>query len=359
MIRQLPGPRRITFDTNPDDCNLACVMCEEHSNFSPLKQLRTTGHGPHRRMSLAVIQRVVTEMAPKGLREIIPSTMGEPLLYRHFDEILALCKEHGVKLNLTTNGTWPHRGPARWGELLCPVASDVKVSWNGARAEIQEDIMAGSPMEKRIQDLRTFLQVRDEVSDGGGNRCGVTLQCTFMERNLEDLPNLVKMAASMGVDRVKGHQVWVHFGELVDEDLRRSPESRARWNRAVEACLQAAQDHLRPDGTPVRLDNFLRLPETGAVELPSEFECPFLGREAWVNHAGRFDPCCAPDVERRTLGSFGFVGADGGMSAIWEGPLYRSLISSHHEKPVCRKCTLRRPPIPDRTFVANIEGRAR
>ena len=28
-------PWRITFDTNPDDCNLQCLMCEEHSPFSP------------------------------------------------------------------------------------------------------------------------------------------------------------------------------------------------------------------------------------------------------------------------------------------------------------------------------------
>jgi glycosyltransferase involved in cell wall biosynthesis len=33
-ITVMPGPWRVTFDTNPDDCNLRCVMCEEHSPFS-------------------------------------------------------------------------------------------------------------------------------------------------------------------------------------------------------------------------------------------------------------------------------------------------------------------------------------
>ena len=28
------GPWRITFDTNPDDCNLHCIMCEDHSPYS-------------------------------------------------------------------------------------------------------------------------------------------------------------------------------------------------------------------------------------------------------------------------------------------------------------------------------------
>src|SRR5207253_2951864 len=30
-VRAGAGPWRITFDTNPDTCNLHCVMCEEHS----------------------------------------------------------------------------------------------------------------------------------------------------------------------------------------------------------------------------------------------------------------------------------------------------------------------------------------
>jgi hypothetical protein len=36
-----PGPWRITFDTNPDDCNLHCIMCEEHSPYSDLQAERS------------------------------------------------------------------------------------------------------------------------------------------------------------------------------------------------------------------------------------------------------------------------------------------------------------------------------
>ena len=40
---------------------------------------------------------------------------GSHLLYRHFDEILDLCAEYGVKLNLTTNGTFPISGSQERG----------------------------------------------------------------------------------------------------------------------------------------------------------------------------------------------------------------------------------------------------
>lgn len=337
------GPWRITFDTNPDDCNLACVMCEEHSNYSEKKRLRMLDHRPHRRMEIAVIRRVVSEMVPRGLREIIPSTMGEPLLYERFEEIVQVCKDFGVRLNLTTNGTWPHRGPTRWAELLCPIASDVKVSWNGATPAAQESIMRGSALERHTEDLRSFLRVRDQVARSSGNRCRVTLQCTFMESNLHELPAIVRLAADLGADRVKGHHLWVHFGQMVNEDLRRNRDSRCRWNQTVQLCNQVVENHRRPEGARVQLDNFLALPEEGGPFSPPDWECPFLGREAWVNHASRFDPCCAPDRERTALGSFGFVDEDGGLSAIWQGPAYRSLVESYRNRPLCQTCTMRRP----------------
>ena len=40
-----PGPWRITFDTNPDDCNLHCIMCEDHSPFSTTQSDRISA-GP-------------------------------------------------------------------------------------------------------------------------------------------------------------------------------------------------------------------------------------------------------------------------------------------------------------------------
>src|SRR5260370_42447002 len=56
-----PGPWRITFDTNPDDCNLHCIMCEEHSPYSTLQHERIQAGRPKRRMDIALIRRVLEE----------------------------------------------------------------------------------------------------------------------------------------------------------------------------------------------------------------------------------------------------------------------------------------------------------
>lgn len=348
--RELTGdaaPWRITFDTNPDTCNLRCTMCEEHSEFSPLRQERLRSRRPKRIMDVGLIREIVAECAPAGLREIIPTTMGEPLLYDGMDDIIGLCREYGVKLNLTTNGTWPGRGPTAWGEAIVPVGSDVKVSWNGASAAVQESVMLGTRFERQLRRLRQFLAVRDEHERAAGHRCTVTLQLTFMESNLRDMPALVALAQELGVDRLKGHHLWVHFPEMRHENLRRSPESVLRWNATSQECRRAATGvPVAGSGKELVLQNFEELEPNGTTApgaaLHSGGVCPFLGQEAWVNHAGRFDPCCAPDAQRAELGSFGNV-RDAGLLRLWRSPEYARLREHYLDNALCQSCNMRRP----------------
>src|SRR5579871_4946901 len=117
-MNKLHSPWRITFDTNPDDCNLSCIMCEDHSPYSHTRRERVAAGIPKRRMSIDLIKKVLDEAKGTALREIIPSTMGEPLIYKHFEEIIELCHQYNVKLNLTTNGTFPRKGVEAWAQLL-------------------------------------------------------------------------------------------------------------------------------------------------------------------------------------------------------------------------------------------------
>ncbi|MEO7021712.1 MAG: radical SAM protein [Ktedonobacteraceae bacterium] len=339
-----PGPWRITFDTNPDDCNLYCIMCEEHSPYSTLQRERIQAGRPKRRMDIALIRRVLEESQGTPLREIIPSTMGEPLVYRHFDEIIDLCQQYGVKLNLTTNGTFPGRGVQAWAERIVPVASDVKISWNGARKETQEAIMRGSRWERVLENVRTFVCVRDAHAASGGNRCRITFQMTFLETNVEELAEMVQLAASLGIDRVKGHHLWVHFEEIKHLAMRRNPESIARWNIAVQKAYEAADRHLLPNGEKVLLENIFLLAPGVATDIAPRAVCPFLGREAWISAQGRFDPCCAPDALRRTLGEFGNL-REQSVYDIWESPKYHQLQATYLDHTLCQSCNMRRPEV--------------
>ena len=223
-----------------------------------------------------------------------------------------------------------------------PVTSDVKVSWNGATKATHENVMLGSNWETVVENVRTFIGVRDAHAEAGGNRCRVTFQLTFMEINSSELPGIVKLAAGLGVDRVKGHHLWVHFGQMDRQSMRRSREAIARWNDMVDSAYDVAERHRLPNGDRVLLENIFRLDENGEADIAPDGVCPFLGQEAWVASDGRFNPCCAPDVLRRTLGYFGNVNSTS-LYDIWESSEYTDLQANYMENALCRGCNMRRP----------------
>lgn len=68
----------------------------------------------------------------------------------------------------------------------------------------------------------------------------------------------------------------------------------------------------------------------------------FLGEEAWIATDGRFNPCCAPDKERRKLGDFGRLDTQT-MEDIWQSEQYKKLKLSYMQHEVCQHCNMRKP----------------
>ena len=319
------GPWRITFDTNPDLCNLNCIMCEEHSIYRKNKREK------NRMMDPTLITKVIEELSENGLEEIIPSTMGEPLLYPHFDNFLNLSDEYDFKINLTTNGTFPKRDVDGWVMKLLPRCSDIKISINGSNKKINERIMRGIKYEKWISNIERFIELRDEL----GNETTITFQVTYMKSNFDDLEDLLKLAIEMGVDRFKGHHLWITWPELRSESLTEDIETRKRWNRKVDKLRNIADDL-------ISLDNVEKLSiDDKRNKLPEEYVCPFADREAWIAWDGRFNVCCAPDERRREFGDFGNIN-DRSFLDIWNSEKYRKFVKKAGKASVCKKCNMRR-----------------
>lgn len=342
QITLKPGPWRITFDTNPDYCNYSCVMCECFSPYSKVKDNKKAEGIKPKIMPIATIRKVIEEAACTPLREIIPSTMGEPLMYKNFDEIINLCHEFGLKLNLTTNGSFVVKGAKKWAELLIPVLSDIKISWNGATKETHEKIMRGSKWEEVTENLKTFLNVRDNLFKNTGKTCSVTLQLTFLETNLPEIYELTKMAIELGIDRIKGHHLWAHFEEIKHLSMRRNKEAITRWNREVERLYELRDKILLSNGRKIKLENFTILNSEAPEDLAPGGSCPFLGKEAWINPLGKFSPCCAPDELRAQLGDFGNVN-EMRLEEIWQSNLYQNLQKNYLNYNLCKTCNMRKP----------------
>ncbi|WP_248343164.1 radical SAM protein [Anaeromyxobacter paludicola] len=329
------GPWRMTFVTSPDDCNLACDMCPGHSPLGPGPRR------PPRRLDAGLVLAVLAERAGSPLREVIPSTMGEPLLWSGLAALASACAAAGPRLNVTTNGTFPGRGARGWAALLAPVTRDLKLSWNGATAATAERLMAGLRFEEAVAAVREFLEVRDAVAAAGGSRCRVSFQVTAQEENVAELPEIVRLAARLGVERVKLNHLQPRLPGLSARALSRDEAGRARWNEAVRRCRAAAAEAELPGGGRVLLENAVEWPAAGAP-APEPGPCPFLGREAWVLADGAFAPCPHPAAAEGALGRFGDVSTST-VGELWRGAALATLRASYRDHPICRECSFRRP----------------
>ena len=335
--KKMIAPWRITFDTNPDQCNLNCIMCEGHSKY------KTNKKKTNRIMDFKIIEDVVEDAVKYGLKEIIPSTMGEPLLYKDFIDLINLIKRYKLKLNLTTNGTFPRLSMEEWGNLILPIASDVKISINGASKEVNESIMERIDFKRQMENIKKFIQIRDNMRKKGINYPTLTLQTTFMNRNLIEIPELLRMAIKMDVDRFKGHHLWVTHPELESESLKIDKSDIKHWNNTVRIMNLIVQNVRLKNGNKIKLDNIYSIPNNNNSKIVQyNYICPFLGREAWIAWDGTFNVCCAPDDLRKTFGYFGNIKNTSFME-IWNSENYGQLVENWGKNDVCKICNMRRP----------------
>lgn len=334
---------RITIDTNPEDCNLNCIMCEEHSPFSNYidNLYRETG-SRKRRMPVEWLEKIFQEAREMGIKEVIPSTMGEPLIYKAIEKIYFLAKHHGILINLTTNGTFPRKSVKEWAEIIIPQTSDIKISWNGATKETSERIMKGLNFDEVLKKVKEFVKYRDDYAKTHGHYCRITFQLTFMQNNMHELADIVKLAAKLNIDRVKGHHLWAHFDEIKNLSMKNNDDSINKWNSYVNEALEAAKNCLKPNGERVLLENIIPLKTKENVEIPENYICPFLEKELWISAIGKISPCCAPDNLRDKLGDFGNI-QERSLNETLNSISYKNLVANYKNESLCKTCNMRKP----------------
>lgn len=314
--------KRITIDTNPDTCNFQCKMCDTHSIYnSHFKKCRPD-------MPLDILNKTLNEAKMMRVNEIIPTTMGEPTLYKYFDTIIDFCLHNDIKLNLTTNGSQLFNKKYNKTYIqnrLLPVLSDIKISFNSLDSKVNEEIMRNTNTKEILDKIQKLCSMRDKFYP----KVSITLQMTFMKSNMNSIKPIIEYAIKHKINRIKGHQLWVTHKELENEAIYKNKESIELWNNIT----MSLDDYRRK----IKLENFYALESNGETKG----ECPFLGKELWINYKGDIAVCCAPDKERKKLGNFGNINQVS-LYQVLNSSQYRELLQNYTKKEVCQKCLMRK-----------------
>jgi radical SAM protein with 4Fe4S-binding SPASM domain len=290
-------------------------------------------------MSMELFRRLVD--GTPGLARLTLQGLGEPLLQPHLLDMVAYAKARGIVVGFNSNAMLLTRERA---DRLVAVGLDwLHVSLDGATAETYEGIRSRADFARVAGNLRGLREAK--LAAGAANP---TIQVVFvaMQRNLPELPDLVRLVSEWGVDEVHVQGLSHNFADTdpagAYAGIRRfaHAESLERVDPGLVADVFArARDEA--DRVGVRL----RLPAQQSAPVrrePGQPGCSWPWDAGYVTSAGVVQPCCMVMGEDRvSMGDL--VEAD--FAEIWRGQAYadfRAALSSDTPPPVCAGCSLYR-----------------
>lgn len=280
-------------------CNLSCPFCARSSR-------------PRTSMEAQAFAEVLNRI--RGASQFIAlHVLGEPLLHPEIEHILALCRQHGLQVNLTTNGTLlgRHRGAL----LAAPGLRQINFSLHGL-AHLERGAAAGH--------LEEMIDFSLEASRATG---------PYVSLRLWNL-GAASAAAAADSDRAA---------------------AAAGWNDWLLARLTAAFAAPLPGEGELRAERGIRLaprvflnpepqfawPHPDGEDLGGCGHCRGLRDHLAVLADGTVVPCCLDADGRLALGNI----FNQSLADILAGPRARRMLEGFgHQRlvePLCRRCSYR------------------
>lgn len=189
-----------------DNCNIACRTC-----------FRNAWDEPMGRMSDATFAAIL-----EGLRRLDPlptvyfGGIGEPMFHKRTVEWIAQIHALGARTEMITNGTMLTEKRSR--ELIDFGLDLLWVSIDGATPESYADVRLGAELPKVIENLARFRRMRGDWSWHQA-RPEIGIAFVAMKRNIDDLPEVLKLGRRLGAMYFSVSNVLPITEEMQDEML--------------------------------------------------------------------------------------------------------------------------------------------
>ena len=203
---RMDAPRKVYVEPTTA-CNLDCRTCVRHA-----------WDEPEGFMAWEVYEAVVEGLA-RAHEAGAPGTvalmgLGEPLLHPRFLDMVRTAKERGLRVEVTTNGLLLEEALARG--LVEAGLDQLVVSIDGASAETFGRVRSGAPLERVIANVS---RLRDFRGPYYGSRVRIGIEFVAMRSNIDELPQLPRVAARLGASFVLVSNVLPYTAELAAETL--------------------------------------------------------------------------------------------------------------------------------------------
>lgn len=208
---------RVVFIEVTNRCNLLCETCPR--TYFTREPLRTLSYD-----EFVIIARQFPQMQRAVLHGI-----GEPLLNRELPRIIRYLKDRGVEALFNSNGTLL---TAAWQEALVASGLDeYRCSIDGASAETYARIRGADLLQKIEQGLAGLVQTKARLQSRTPR---ISIWCVASKENFRELPDLVRLAARLGVPEVYVQRM-TFFGSEPEQQYGMARQELAVFGEDAEA----------------------------------------------------------------------------------------------------------------------------
>jgi MoaA/NifB/PqqE/SkfB family radical SAM enzyme len=312
-------------------CNLLCTTCPR-----TYEQLE-----PAADMSWSLFTSLIDQYP--NIARVVLHGIGEPMLVKDLAQRVKYLKDRNIYVLFNTNGTLLTQANGR--ALIEAGLDELRVSLDAAEPEVFQMVRGKDFFDKIVANVKDFTRMQRELD---APRPRVSLWLTGLRETVDQLPNFVRLAHSIGVTEV-------YLQRLVFFEDPMSENSLARAESALFEHTTQREEALINEAESVAKQLGVVFSASGAVD-PGESikmqrsDSPWsLCRRPWslmyITANGRVLPCCIAPFSMKGYGSFTLGDAtQSSLREIWNGPEYqrfREGLLTSAPPSACANCGLR------------------
>jgi len=312
-------------------CNLLCTTCPR-----TYEQLEPEADMPWELFTSLIDQY-------PNIARVVLHGIGEPMLVKDLAQRVRYLKDRNIYVLFNTNGTLLTEANGR--ALIDAGLDELRVSLDAAESEVFQMVRGKDFFDKIVANVRNFTRLQRELN---APKPRVSLWLTGLRETVDQLPNFVRLAHSVGVTEV-------YLQRLVFFEDPMSEKSLARAESALFEHTTAREETLIHEAEAIAKELGVMFSASGAVD-PGESikmqrsDSPWsLCRRPWslmyITANGRVLPCCIAPFSMKGYGSFTLGDAtQSRLREIWNGPEYqrfREGLLTSAPPPACSNCGLR------------------
>jgi MoaA/NifB/PqqE/SkfB family radical SAM enzyme len=292
-----------------NECNLACKTCP--IAFGKVEEPAS--------LSLEQVQSLVCQFP--AIERVVLHGVGEPLLNRELPKIIAWLKVKGIYVLFNSNGTMMNR---RWAEaFIASRLDEVRISLDAATPETFARVR-GRPLFPRIvKNIKGLMELKKERRS---DTPLVSLWLTGLRETLKELPEFIRLAHSLEVNRVYLQRLVYWEGDHKDQMARPEQSLFSSLREEEEEQIQSSMGLASELGVSFEASGAAS--PLGSVQRRDRDQPWSTCMRPWtlmyISARGSAFPCCIAPFSTKDLKGLSLGNAfQQSLAAIWNGERYQ------------------------------------